>query len=820
MTRNIRSAIVAILALIALQAPALAQTAPNWTFGFVPTTAQWNAVFAAKQDYLGAPPLLRTGGTMTGPLITAASVTSNAGFNLPPGTAPASPLNGDFWSTTAGVFFQLNGATINLTGAAATSFAGVSPITVTFPSGVVTYACATCGVTGSPLSQFAATTSAQLAGVITNETGTGVLVFGTGPTLTGVTITTSFSAAGLVGLPSLATQLANTVVGAASAGSPVALSVPGCVGPANALQWVTGTGFSCAAITAAASSIAPGTTTITGGTIGNILYHAASNLLGEMTTSGTGTVVALAAGPTFTGTITAAAATFSGTVNFTGTFQIAGTAQTFPASGLLVGTTDTQTLANKTLTSPVMTNPALGTATGTSLALGGCTIGSNVLCVNGNTALSGTLTSGAHTITSSTASALAVGANGATNPALQIDASTVSSATGIKIKSAASSGGVAVSIITSGTNENLTIDAAGSGAITLGSVSTGAIVLTRATTLSAALTYGGVTFNNAVTGTGNLVGSISPTFTGTVTMPAVNFGGAVAITSASASALAVGLNGATNPAFVVNASTASQAAGLSVTGAVTGGTVLLSAIDSGSNTNLTINAKGTGQIAIGTGSTGAVTIAPAVQLNSTLTYGGVTVAASVTGTGSMVLSTAPTITGHPTIEGVTSTGATGTGAFVFGSNPSIGNLTVTSAFTATGLVTFADVATAAIATGAQVISGASSVLVSAANIYNAETTTTFGTTTTFDFSTFINTAETLTANVTTQTLSNVKAGQAGQIRFIQDGTGTRTTVWNSIFKFAGGVTPALSTAAGSIDALEYNCTATNYCVASLVLNVK
>jgi hypothetical protein len=35
----------------------------------------------------------------------------------------------------------------------------------------------------NPLSQFAATTSAQLAGVITDETGTGALVFGTAPTL-------------------------------------------------------------------------------------------------------------------------------------------------------------------------------------------------------------------------------------------------------------------------------------------------------------------------------------------------------------------------------------------------------------------------------------------------------------------------------------------------------------------------------------------------------------------------------------------------------------------------------------------------------------
>jgi hypothetical protein len=42
------------------------------------------------------------------------------------------------------------------------------------------------GLTANPLSQFAATTSAQLAGVISDETGTaGSLVFSISPALTG-----------------------------------------------------------------------------------------------------------------------------------------------------------------------------------------------------------------------------------------------------------------------------------------------------------------------------------------------------------------------------------------------------------------------------------------------------------------------------------------------------------------------------------------------------------------------------------------------------------------------------------------------------------
>ncbi len=46
-------------------------------------------------------------------------------------------------------------------------------------------------------------------------------------------------------------------------------------------------------------------TTITGGTIGNVLYHKAADVLGEMTTTGSGTVVALATSPALLGTPTA-----------------------------------------------------------------------------------------------------------------------------------------------------------------------------------------------------------------------------------------------------------------------------------------------------------------------------------------------------------------------------------------------------------------------------------------------------------------------------------------------------------------------------------
>ena len=95
--------------------------------------------------------------------------------------------------------------------------------------------------------------------------------------------------------------------------------------------------------------------------------------------------------------------------------------------------------------------------------------------------------------------------------------------------------------------------------------------------------------------------------------------GELTVTSAAVASLSVGRLGATTPAFVVDSSTGSQAAGLKISGAATGGTVAVVAVDSGSNTNLTINAKGSGTIGIGSVSTGAVTITPATTHTGAVT---------------------------------------------------------------------------------------------------------------------------------------------------------------------------------------------------------
>lgn len=50
--------------------------------------------------------------TATGLVLTAASTTSGAGFRLPHGAAPTTPTDGDTWTTTAGMYARINGATI------------------------------------------------------------------------------------------------------------------------------------------------------------------------------------------------------------------------------------------------------------------------------------------------------------------------------------------------------------------------------------------------------------------------------------------------------------------------------------------------------------------------------------------------------------------------------------------------------------------------------------------------------------------------------------------------------------------------------------
>lgn len=71
------------------------------------------------------------------------------------------------------------------------------------------------------------------------------------------------------------------------------------------------------------------------------------------------------------------------------------------------------------------------------------------------------------TITSNSANSLAVGPNGTTNPVFQVDSSTVSAATGVKITGAAAGTAPTIAAISSGANEDIAIASKGTGSVKL-----------------------------------------------------------------------------------------------------------------------------------------------------------------------------------------------------------------------------------------------------------------------------------------------------------------------------------------------------------------
>lgn len=72
---------LALVVVIAITGSATAQTSPGWSGptagqnGTVPTAGQWNAIFASKQDYLGAAPILQGVGPYKVPVRTAIATT-------------------------------------------------------------------------------------------------------------------------------------------------------------------------------------------------------------------------------------------------------------------------------------------------------------------------------------------------------------------------------------------------------------------------------------------------------------------------------------------------------------------------------------------------------------------------------------------------------------------------------------------------------------------------------------------------------------------------------------------------------------------------
>ena len=277
---------------------------------------------------------------------------------------PFITLNDTAGSQAANVEFKSNGTTFwTVTKSAANNFnisryvAGAftdNPISCTTATGVCTLSqrpvfgsatpwdsanLASPASTTGNLGQFASTTSAQLATVISNETGSGALVFGTSPTIGTATINTPTISGGKIDNASVGATTASTgrftTITATTGGASITGGLTVASGGANLTGGLT---MSSGAITPVSTAGITGTTTndnVTAGGVGE--YLTASSATTAMTsnvganctsislTAGdwdvSGVVTFTPAGTTTFGAAVAGTSTTSASQGPAGTFQ-------------------------------------------------------------------------------------------------------------------------------------------------------------------------------------------------------------------------------------------------------------------------------------------------------------------------------------------------------------------------------------------------------------------------------------------------------------------------------------------------------------------
>jgi hypothetical protein len=164
--------------------------------------------------------------------------------------------------------------------------------------------------------------------------------------------------------------------------------------------------------------------------------------------------------------------------------------------------------------------------------------------------------------------------------------------------------------------------------------------------------------------------------------------------------------------------------------------------------------------------------------------------------------TAPVITGG-SITGITFTSIVVTGGSITG----ITDLAVadggTGASTLTGIIKGSGTSALTTATIGVDYAGIDTAQTFTKGQRGEITTLTDGSTVTPDMADSNNFTLTLGGNRTLANPSNLTAGQSGSIFIVQDGTGSRTLAYGNQYDFIGGTAPTLSTAASSVDRIDY-----------------
>ncbi len=206
--------------------------------------------------------------------------------------------------------------------------------------------------------------------------------------------------------------------------------------------------------------------------------------------------------------------------------------------------------------------------------------------------------SSAQTIQSNSNAAFVVGPNGTTNPVLKIDASTVSQQNGLVITGSASSNAVTLVPAGGGTNIPLSIDANGSGALTLNGTGTGTTTIGHGLTLTSGttLTLTGDTITGAPTWGSNQAITLSTASQPNITSLGTLTGLTVTSTASSGNPLTLNTTSmSTGASFKITGGTAVTTGGdMDINGAVyvhttaeTGNLAKFSFTDNSTNNNAT-----------------------------------------------------------------------------------------------------------------------------------------------------------------------------------------------------------------------------------------